>query len=75
MEQLFGQGAAAAQPRKHAGIAVKVGDVPQPEGATTSATRFLLCLLKEVQTGAFGYQNIPPLCSLGTNISAVKIIL
>lgn len=66
-------------PEKHAGIAVKVGDVPQPKGATTSITQFLLChgiyLLQEVQIGAFGYQNVPSLCSLGTNISAVNITL
>lgn len=61
---------------KRTGFSGKVRDA---KAITASAAQFSLChgifLLQKVQIGAFGYQNMPPVCSLGTNISTVNIIL
>lgn len=57
-------GSSGRSAQRNAGIAAKVGDAK----ATTPETQFSLYhsgirLLQEVQIGAFGYQNMPPVCS------------
>lgn len=77
VEQLFGQGAPATQLRETHRDPCRGGRC-QCHFCNSVSTLPWHLSVKEVQAGGiapFGYQNIPPVCSYGTNISTVNTIL
>lgn len=75
VEQLLGRGAPAAPLRETRRDFWKGGRCQCRHSSCSSILTLPWHLSAAGSTDRFGYQNMPPVCSLGTNISTVNIIL